>query len=94
MKPAAEKPYKVHYDKWNKKWDEWVAEDRLKPDTEETRELAKEMAAALTAQQREQASAKKRKRPQSAASSTGSATKASASKSRQSKQAQSVRQLS
>lgn len=29
--------YFVHYNKWNKKWDEWVGEDRLMEDNEQNR---------------------------------------------------------
>jgi len=32
--------YKIHYDKWNSKWDEWVGLDRMYEDTEENRKLA------------------------------------------------------
>eukprot|EP00048_Salpingoeca_helianthica_P004364 m.76206 g.76206 ORF g.76206 m.76206 type:complete len:272 (+) comp13162_c0_seq2:27-842(+) len=47
--------YRVHYNKWNKKWDEWVTADRMRKYNEENLAFKKHMEAATQVQKEDPA---------------------------------------
>jgi len=62
-KEPEEPSYFVHYDKWSKKWDEWVKSDRLEPNTTAKQAYAADLKKKVEAEQKakDEAEGKRRK---------------------------------